>query len=64
MRTAIKKLIRFMVEEPAPPPAGTDLRSVEDVRRGDELAARARRLVHPKTGTARIGPSRRIKLPD
>jgi hypothetical protein len=59
----IKKILRSWHGDGDALQVGIDLRRKEDLERGEQLARRARALVHPKTGLARVGPTRKIKLP-
>jgi hypothetical protein len=59
----IKKILKSFSSDETALHAGIDLRRKEDLERGEQLARRARALVDPKTGLARIGPTRKIKLP-
>ena len=59
----IRKILKSFGSDDVALPGGIDLRRKEDLERGEQLARRARALVDPKTGLARVGPSRKIKLP-
>ena len=59
----IKKILKSWSSDEIALRVGIDQRRKEDLERGEQLARRARALVDPKTGLARVGPSRKIKLP-
>lgn len=59
----IKKILKSLGSDESALHVGIDLRRKEDLERGEQLARRARALVDPKNGLARVGLSRKIKLP-